>query len=160
MSCCICSLLVLFVICVSALPHEPAGTSAPLRLAKRHEAVRACHGILFRRRSAAPPTACLTHARCSLFARRCFVNSQNPPSSREIYTDNRQQAKRRGAMNSVAKQQLERCANEELESLDLLGQNLGADGARALATMLPKWYAHDRLPSSAFAISPLIIVIF
>ena len=131
---------------MSALPHKPACLSALLPLAKRHEAVRASHGISFRRRSAAPPTACLTHARCSLFARRCFVNSQNPPSSCETYTDKRQQAKRRGAMNSVAKQQLESCANEERESLDLPGQNLGADGAWELATMLPKWYVHDRLP--------------
>ena len=45
-------------------------------------------------------------------------------------------------MNSVARQQLESCAKEKLESLDLSGQDLGTDGARELATMLPTWYAN------------------
>ena len=47
-----------------------------------------------------------------------------------------------GAMNSAARQQLEQCASEKLESLDLSGQDLDADAARELATMLPMWYAN------------------
>ena len=47
-------------------------------------------------------------------------------------------------MNSVARQRLDSCASEKLESLDLSGQNLDADAARELATMLPNWYAIDR----------------
>ena len=48
-------------------------------------------------------------------------------------------------MNSVARQRLDSCASEKLESLDLSGQDLDADAARELATMLPDWYANDRL---------------
>ena len=48
-------------------------------------------------------------------------------------------------MNGAVRQQLEQCASEKLESLDLSGQDLDADAARELATMLPKWYANDRL---------------
>ena len=47
-------------------------------------------------------------------------------------------------MNGVARQQLESCAKEKLESLDLSGQDLDADAAHELATMLPNWYANAR----------------
>ena len=47
-------------------------------------------------------------------------------------------------MNSVARQRLDRCASEKLESLDLSGQGLDADAASELAAMLPNWYAINR----------------
>ena len=56
-------------------------------------------------------------------------------------------------MNSVARQRLDSCASEKLESLDLSGQDLDADAARELATMLPKWYANNTRPQSALAVS-------
>ena len=126
---------------VSALPLEPACPSAQLRLASCHEAVRACYAILLRRsRSAAP----LTRAD-ALFACRCRISSQNPPSPRAAYAAQHQQLGRQDVMNSVARQRLDSCASEKLESLDLSGQDLDADAARELATMLPDWYANDRL---------------
>ena len=66
--------------------------------------------------------------------------------AREAYAIKRQQARSRSTMNSAARQLLESCASEKLSSLDLSGQDLDADAARELATMLPKWYASDRLP--------------
>ena len=123
---------------MSALPLEPACTLAQLQLASRHEAARACNAILLCRRSA------LTRAD-ALFACRCRISSQNPPSPRAAYAAQHQHVGRRDTMNSVARQRLDSCASEKLESLDLSGQDLDADAARELATMLPKWYANDRL---------------
>ena len=38
-----------------------------------------------------------------------------------------------------ARQRLERCAREKQESLDLSSLELGADGAREVARLLPSW---------------------
>ena len=40
---------------------------------------------------------------------------------------------------SEATKRLERCARENQKSLDLSNLELGADGARKVATLLPKW---------------------
>ena len=42
-------------------------------------------------------------------------------------------------MDGAARQQLEQCASEKLESLDLSGQDLDADAAHEFAMMLPNW---------------------
>ena len=82
--------------------------------------------------------------RCSPAA-AVSASLQNHPSPGAAYAAKHQQAGRRDTMNSVARQRLDSCASEKLESLDLSGQDLDADAARELATMLPDWYANDRL---------------